>query len=49
MPATTPEPTRLPPLLVVPWNDPVCDQLGMDPRSAYVERFWLPLLGPTSI
>lgn len=49
MPATTaPQPTRLPPLLVVPWVDPVCDQLGLDPRSAYVERFWLPLLGPTS-
>lgn len=48
MPTTAPEPTRLPPLLVVPWNDPVCDELGMDPRSAYVERFWLPLLGPTS-
>lgn len=51
MPATSaparPTPT-LPPLLVVPWVDPVCDQLGLDPRSAYVERFWLPLLGPTS-
>jgi len=46
--ATAPQPTRLPPLLVVPWADPVCDQLGIDPRSAYVERFWLPLLGPTS-
>lgn len=48
MTAITPQPTRLPPLLVVPWADPVCDQLGLDPRSAYVERFWLPLLGPTS-
>jgi hypothetical protein len=48
VPTTTPEPTRLPPLLVVPWHDPVCDELGMDPRSAYVESFWLPLLGPTS-
>lgn len=38
----------LPPLLVVPWVDPVVDQLGFDPRSAYVEQFWLPLLGPTS-
>ncbi len=51
MPAThasaTTEP-RLPPLLVVPWADPVCDDLGVDPRGAYVERFWLPLLGPTS-
>ncbi len=38
----------LPPLLVVAWRDPVVDALGFDPRSAYVEKFWLPLLGPTS-
>ncbi len=38
----------LPPLLVVPWEDPVVDQRGVDPRSTYVETFWLPLLGPTS-
>lgn len=47
MPTAT-EPTRLPPLLVVPWDDPVCNRLGIDPRAAYVEQFWLPLLGPTS-
>jgi hypothetical protein len=45
--ATT-DPVQLPPLLVVPWHDPVCDRLGLDPRADYVERFWLPLLGPTS-
>lgn len=45
---TTAEPLRLPPLLVVPWPDPVTDDLGLDPRGDYVERFWLPLLGPTS-
>ncbi len=38
----------LPPLLVVPWEDAVVDQLGLDPRATYVERFWLPLLGPTA-
>ena len=38
----------LPPLLVVAWRDPVVDALGFDPRSTYVERFWLPMLGPTS-
>lgn len=43
----TPE-HRLPPLLVMAWRDPVVDALGFDPRSTYVERFWLPLLGPTS-
>lgn len=48
VPVTASEPVRLPPLLVVPWPDPVCDELGLDPRTAYVERFWLPLLGPTA-
>lgn len=38
----------MPPMLVVAWRDPVVDALGFDPRSTYVERFWLPLLGPTS-
>jgi len=31
------------------WSDPVIDQLGHDPRSAYVEAFWLPILGPSSV
>lgn len=32
-----------------PWPDPVIDTMGHDPRSAYVETFWLPTLGPTSL
>ena len=32
-----------------PWPDPVVDTVGFDPRSAYVERFWLPTLGPTAV
>ncbi|MCC5953281.1 MAG: hypothetical protein JJU45_14400 [Acidimicrobiia bacterium] len=28
--------------------DPAIDQVGHDPRSSYVELFWLPVLGPTS-
>ncbi len=36
-------------LLIRPWNDPVLDTLGHDPRSLYVEKFWLPTLGPTSL
>jgi hypothetical protein len=32
-----------------PWEDPVIDTLGFDPRSAYCERFWLPSLGPTAL
>ncbi|MGP8059129.1 MAG: hypothetical protein ACLP9C_05800 [Acidimicrobiales bacterium] len=33
---------------VVAWPDPVVDSIGLDPRSAYVERFWLPVLGPSA-
>lgn len=35
-------------LRVEPWDDPVVDHLGHDPRSAYVEHFWLPILGPST-
>ncbi|MBW3580046.1 MAG: hypothetical protein KY431_03305 [Actinobacteria bacterium] len=35
-------------LLVRPWPDPVIDRVGHDPRSAYVERFWLGILGPST-
>jgi len=35
-------------LPVAPWVDPVVDTLGHDPRSAYVERFWLGVLGPST-
>jgi hypothetical protein len=34
---------------VRPWPDTVIDQVGHDPRSAYVERFWLGVLGPSSV
>ena len=33
---------------VRPWPDPVIDAMGLDPRSAYVERFWLGILGPST-
>jgi hypothetical protein len=36
-------------LAIRPWPDPIIDTLGHDPRSVYVERFWLPTLGPTSL
>lgn len=32
-----------------PWADPVIDTLGHDPRSLYVETYWLPTLGPTTL
>lgn len=31
-----------------PWPDPVLDSLGHDPRSDYVERYWLGVLGPST-
>jgi len=33
---------------VLPWHDPVVDRRGHDPRSVYVEQFWLGILGPTA-
>jgi hypothetical protein len=35
-------------LTVVAWFDPFLAQHGYDPRSAYVERFWLGVLGPSA-
>ena len=35
-------------LHITPLHDPVVDLLGHDLRSTYVERFWLPVLGPTT-
>ena len=35
-------------MVVRPWSDPIVDDHGHDPRSAYVERFWLGVLGPTA-
>jgi hypothetical protein len=37
-----------PTLVVVPWTDEVVDPVGFDPRSQYVELFWLNVLGPTA-
>lgn len=36
-------------LAIRPWPDPIIDVIGYDPRSLYVERFWLPTIGPTSL
>jgi hypothetical protein len=35
-------------LSIRPWADEVVDVLGFDPRSPYVERFWLGVLGPST-
>lgn len=45
------EPTVYPAQSIVtirPWIDPVVDSRGVDPRSTYVERFWLGVVGPTA-
>jgi len=31
------------------WSDPLVDKLGHDPRSVYVEQFWLGILGPSTV
>jgi hypothetical protein len=49
VPLTTDPPPPLPTLTVEAWPDPVIDELGVDPREAYVERFWLPVLGPSTV
>lgn len=41
-----PLPTRR--LHVVAWDDPVVDSSGFDVLGAYVELFWLPVLGPSA-
>ncbi|HEY5251606.1 MAG TPA: hypothetical protein VIJ09_08100 [Acidimicrobiales bacterium] len=35
-------------LQIVAWTDPVIDTLGHDPRSWYVEQFWVGIIGPTA-
>lgn len=44
----TPDLTSSPTLDIVAWEDPVVDSLGYPARSTYVERFWLPILGPST-
>jgi hypothetical protein len=36
-------------MIILPWTDPVVDPIGHDPRSVYVEQFWLGILGPTTV
>lgn len=35
-------------MTIRPWADPLVDERGHDPRSAYVERYWLGVIGPTA-
>ena len=36
-------------LRVEAWRDEVVEAHGHDPRSSYVSRFWLPIIGPSSL
>lgn len=42
------EPSPATTLSIRPWPDGVIDALGHDPRSQYVEKFWLGVLGPST-
>ncbi len=44
----TPPSYPIPTLTVQAWPDAVIDAVGHDVRSAYVERFWLGVLGPSA-
>jgi hypothetical protein len=41
-------PPTIEPIWIEPWTDAVIDPLGHDPKSPYVERFWLGILGPSA-
>lgn len=34
---------------IEPWDDHITAEVGHDPRSAYVERFWLSVVGPSAL
>ena len=36
-------------LVVVPWIDPIVDEVGFDVFSRYAEMFWLPIMGPSAL
>lgn len=35
-------------LWIEPWRDLITEESGHDPRSRYVEQFWLGVIGPTA-
>jgi hypothetical protein len=38
----------VPTITITAWPDTVIDAVGHDPRSTYVEMFWLSILGPST-
>jgi len=37
------------PIRFTAWRDVNIESVGFDPRSSYVEKFWLPFLGPSTV
>lgn len=35
--------------IIRPYEDPMAKRVGFQPNTEYVDRFWLPILGPTSV
>lgn len=35
-------------ITIRPWANPAWDRNGFDPRSPYVEKYWLPVIGPSA-
>ncbi|WP_419926277.1 hypothetical protein [Candidatus Poriferisocius sp.] len=35
-------------LWIEPWRDQITEESGHDPRSRYVEQYWLGVIGPTA-
>lgn len=35
-------------LIIRPWHDPILESAGHDPRSRYVEQYWVAILGPSA-
>lgn len=46
---TRPDTTGPSTFIVTPWRDPRLAARGVDPRDPYVERFWLTVLGPSTV
>lgn len=45
----TPDPDGPPAIVVRPWHDSTLVREGHTPRSEYVERFWLGVIGPSAV
>ena len=49
LPPTTVPFEHLAQIRIAAWPDHVTAEFGHDPRSAYVERFWLSIVGPSAL